>query len=335
MKNLSILATTNLDRHNERFPKEVLEKIVDDINTSDTSIINTIEHDTTIPPCGKVIKAEIQLRDDGEYQVVATNEYFEEIEWLELNDGTTIFKQGSKEDRRPFKNRYSELKDEYSIGVDWNNFEPKSDYKNYLEEVKNDSNVEFSNGHFGRKSYIPDPEIIIGIVKILGTYLIAKKGLEKIGDKVGDIAAEETEKFYRFVKSAVLNGVKYLKPANRANTYVFVIYPEPLIEFVAKTKDAEKVISALKIEKLDSALDNVAELINRFGATRVQYILDEAGEWKFNYLLTNEGEVIGTKQSLSRRANRIKLFNRDGKTKQLVEKSVEKLILQLKPRPRR
>jgi hypothetical protein len=335
MKREAILATTNLDRHFERFTKEVLVKMVEDVNNDSAAILYTIEHDTTIPPFGKTIKAELELREDGEYQVVATNEFFEEIEWLELSDGTKVFKQGSKEDRRPFRNRYSELKDDYSIGVDWNNFEPKSEYEKYLEDIRNDSNVEFSSGHFGRKSYIPDPEIIIGIVKLIGTYLIAKKGLDKIGDKIGDIAAEETEKFYKFIKSAVINSVKYLKPANRPKTYVFIIYHEPLIEFVAKTKDADKVVSALTIEKLEKTLDSVVELINKFKATRVQYILDEDGEWKFNYLLTNEGDVIGTKKSLSRRATRIKLLNSDGRTKQLIEKSVEKLISKLKTSAKR
>lgn len=329
MERKTILATTHVDRHSEKFSKEVLETMVEDINNDNRAILNTIEHDLTIPPYGKITRAELELREDGEYQVVAINEYFENIEWLKLDDGTKIFKQGSAKDRRPFRNRYDEFDENYSIGVDWNNFEPKSEYEKYFEDIRKDTDVDFSSGLFGRKSYIPDPEIIIGIAKIIGTYLVAKKVFGKIEDKVGDIAAEEIEKFYQFIKSAIINGVKYLKPSNRPITYFFVLSKEPLIEFVAKTNDADKLISALTIENIEETLNSVAELLNKFGATRIQYILDD-NEWKFNYLLTNEGEVIGTKKSLSRRATRINLLKNDRKTMALVEKSVEKLIIKLK-----
>lgn len=95
MKQEAIMATTHVDRHFHRFSKQSLEGMLKDISGACRPIIN-VEHDTTLPPIGKVLSGRVLLREDGEYELVAVQEIFEKTIWTELEDGTRLFKQSVK-----------------------------------------------------------------------------------------------------------------------------------------------------------------------------------------------------------------------------------------------
>jgi len=64
------------------------------------------------------------------------------------------------------------------------------------------------------------------------------------------------------------------------------------------------------LDRLKEALSNAGHLQETFGAARIQYLLNNNGEWEFNYLLTANGAVIGTEKSFDRRTKRIELLNK-------------------------
>lgn len=307
MKQTAILSTTHIDRHFMRMTKEALEGAAEQINCGNRMLV-TVEHDLTIPPFGKTIKAWVEPRDDGEFQLVVEHEIFDGISWAELGDGSKLFKQESDTDRYPFADRYAEVKDEVFLSYDWVNFDSKEDIQAFIEDVRNHSDLEFSASAFGRKSYVPDPEFLIGIAKAVGAYLIARNVLNKAGDKVLELASEDIAKFYTFVKSVVSSAVKYARPKNRPITYAFVVCGKPTLEFIARSANADLVISAVTLEKLEAALSQANFYFSVLGAAKIQYLLNDDGEWRFNYLLTNTGGVIGTEESLSRRAKRFELL---------------------------
>lgn len=70
------LATTHLDRHNERFAVSALEGMVKQIATSYLPM--GIEHDPRYPPMGRLIDAEVVGLPEGEHAVVGTIELFDE-----------------------------------------------------------------------------------------------------------------------------------------------------------------------------------------------------------------------------------------------------------------
>lgn len=307
MKQRAILSTTHVDRHFMQLTKEALEGAAEQINRG-SRLLLTVEHDLTIPPYGKTIKACVEARDDGEFQLVVEQEIFDSMSWAELSDGSKLFKQESDIDRYPFADRYAAVTDEVFLSYDWVNFDSKEDIQAFIEDIKSHSDLEFSVSEFGRKSYIPDPEFLIGIAKVVGTYLIARNVLNKSSDKVLELASEDIAKFYTFVKSVLSTAVKYSRPKNRPITYVFVARGKPTLEFITRSANADVVISAVTVEKLEAALSQAKFYYSVLGAAKIQYLLNGDGEWRFNYLLTNTGGVIGTEESLARRAKRFELL---------------------------
>ena len=160
-----------------RMTREALEGTAQQINRGSRPLL-TVEHDLSLPPYGKVTKAWVEPRDDGEYQLVVENEIFDEVLWTKLGDGTQLFKQESNSDQHPFMDRYAEVTDDIFLSYDWTNFKSEEDIEQFLQEIKIQSTLEFTSNVFGRKSYIPDPEFLVGIAKAIGAYLIARKVLD-------------------------------------------------------------------------------------------------------------------------------------------------------------
>jgi hypothetical protein len=287
--------------------REALEGTAQQINCRSRPLL-TVEHDLSLPPYGKVTKAWVEPRDDGEYQLVVENEIFDEVLWTKLGDGTQLFKQESNSDRHPFMDRYAEVADDIFLSYDWTNFESEEDIQQFLQEIKIQSKLEFTSNVFGRKSYIPDPEFLVGIAKAIGAYLIARKVLDKSSDKVLELVSEDVAKFYTFVKSIIASAVKYVRPKNRPITYVFVARGNPTLEFIARSANAGLVVSSITLDKLEAALSHANFYYSAFGAVKIQYLLNSDGRWEFNYLLTNTGAVIGTEESFSRRTRRFELL---------------------------
>ncbi len=70
------LATTHLDRHNERFTVGALESMVEQSNGKIIPL--GYEHDPRIAPLGRIIKTELVELEDGEFAVDGSAELFDE-----------------------------------------------------------------------------------------------------------------------------------------------------------------------------------------------------------------------------------------------------------------
>lgn len=77
MKTVSaVLATTHVDRHNEAFTLAALEGMVEQLNQHYLPV--GVQHDPRVPPLGRVIAAELRSHDDGEFEIAAQIEVFED-----------------------------------------------------------------------------------------------------------------------------------------------------------------------------------------------------------------------------------------------------------------
>ena len=219
MKMKAIAATTHIDKQNMRITKEALENAAKDIRESGTVPAMKIEHDTIIPPIGKVIDGWVEKREDGEYQLVIIQEVFSSFSEVTLPDGSTAFLESSDSDERPFVvEKETHLLNDLKISVDYANFESEDDYKKFRDEIKEVG--EFEEGVIGRKSFIPDPEMIIAISKFVLATTVGKKVLEKLTDTILD---DTIPKVYEGIKRAVFTMAKYSIPKNRPITYVFLV----------------------------------------------------------------------------------------------------------------
>jgi len=87
------------------------------------------------------------------------------------------------------------------------------------------------------------------------------------------------------------------------------------MEFIARSSNAQHVIAAMVLDRLQEALSSAGDLRETLRAEKIQYLLSDNGEWEFNYLLTDNGAVIGTEKSFDRRTTRIELLNKSIATK--------------------
>ncbi|RLF02787.1 MAG: hypothetical protein DRJ64_08960 [Thermoprotei archaeon] len=308
MKTKGVIATTHIDSHNMKMTKEALESGAKLMN-GPRKIKLGIEHDETIPPIGKGLKAWVEPTDDGEYKLMQVGELFEEFKVTTLSDGTVLLKQECESDRSPFVIERRVAVDGMALAYDKVNFVSDSSRLEFLAEIHDKSGVDFETGEFFRKSVIPDPEIVIQFSKLLVQYFIAKKVLDHVGEESAKLAFDEFKKFYKFAKAAIVTTLKYVIPKNRPVTYVFEVAGEPIVQFVAKITEANVLLSVLTEDELTHVLARAFELGNLLGAEKIQYLLNNDGVWEFNYLLSNTGAVIGTEKSFSRRSKRLELMS--------------------------
>jgi hypothetical protein len=157
--------------------------------------------------------------------------------------------------------------------------------------------IEYNVEFFERRSLIPDPEVIFKLGVALST--------SWFGGKMAKAAADALEpKLKRFLEvmcDTITKTAKNALPMTRPITYVVKVNGKPNIDFVVKSRDPNVVISAFTGNFEDVAKD-VSRLRQRFDAEMIQYLLNENGEWVFNFLLTGDGKTIGSKMSFDRRA---------------------------------
>lgn len=306
MKVKAIMATTHVDRHNMKITKEALESGVRQIN-GDYALVFNLEHDVTLPPIGKVIEAGIEQLEDGEYQLVATNEVFENLKEIKMPDGVTLLEQESSTDHRPFIGSEMQTTDEIEIHYDMVNFESKQKLNQFIQDLK--SVADFKERTIARKAFIPDPQLIITFTSGIIAYLTGQKVVEKVADKLIDPVLDDVAKLYPLIKSAISGMLRYAIPKNRPITYVFLAPGQPTIEFVARTNNPDLVMSAVLQENIKESFSKAEELRQTVQAVKVQFLLNADGNWTFNYLLTNIGKVIGTPESYSRRARVLELMS--------------------------
>jgi hypothetical protein len=310
MEIIGVLASTHLDRHRERIVPEALQSFVEIIN-GPSAVAFSLGHDPTLPPLGKVLRATLEPTEDGEYQVVGVTEIFEDPAPIRLWDGTVLLEAFSSTDRRPFTGTPKTQPERIEILYDRANFASKDELDKFLQSIQSDI---VTPRRLVRKAWVPDPELVIRVGATVGSIAagrIAYKIGDKIADKLGDRISEDFARLYDFVKLAVIQFVKYAVPRNRLITYMLVAPGEPVVELVVRTTNPDLIAETIRLEKLVRLFERADDLHKYLGARRVQFIADESGEFRLNYLLTKDGKVIGSHASFRNRVKYLELL-RDG-----------------------
>lgn len=307
-KSQAIAATTHVDSHGMKITKEALDKLAEEFQKSETVPALLIEHDTTLPPIGKVIDGKVEKMEDGEYKLVITQEFFDSYSEITLPDGSPAIVQSSQNDNRPFNQReQTELSSNLKISVDRINFNSDEDYTKFTQEINQVEKCEINN--FIRKSILPDPEMLITLTTaFLGSSLVTKIG-DKLIDKLIDNVIDNTApKAYQTIKQAIFSMNKYYVPKNTPITYIFLIPGDFEIELIVKTNEPNKVLTAILEENIIKTVEKANEFHKTLDAKKIQFLYNENNEWDFNYLLTNTGSVIGAPESHHKREQRMQLM---------------------------
>ncbi len=301
------VASSHRDRHNTIITKGALEGLASSIN-GEYAVSIGVEHDPTFPPMGKVTDATLEPTDDGEWRVVATQELFDDPVEIALPDGTTAWMQWSPTDQRPFSVSNEDFDDGFVVSIDPANFATPEDYTVFLETLKGDA--EFTYETYFRKSLLADPQLIISFGAI-GLYLwsrIGKSAVEQASVPLSREIGNDLAKLYSLIKSAVAGMTKLAIPKNRPQTYIIRVPGSPIVDLIARTADADLLTSSLQAERIAPALEKAMSLKERLGATNVQFEMEATGEWRFNYLLTTTGAVIGRPAKFTERNQQLEMI---------------------------
>ena len=302
-----ILATTHLLADGHKLSKQALDGMASEINEAEWSIPGNVEHDHTLPPIGKIISAEVKSIEDGEFPLVATSEIFEKPATVNLSDGSTGFMWRSHEDSRPFKSAEAEHPESFVIIYSHQGFEDPDIEKGFVDLVNQKTKFESPSQPLIQRSVDPGTLLLVflpfvGAVGTMTAYKLAERMSDRFADELVDL--------YDVIRNGVIGLAKDKIDHLRLVTVVVTSRGIPEVELVAKVADPSPVISALTQAQLETCVDKAVDLYHSIDARKVQFILDESGQWEFNYLLTGTGQVIGSPMSYTRHVQRLKAMNR-------------------------
>lgn len=297
----AIIATSHIDGHGDMLSKEALEKMVDSINCSDKMIRVGVDHRRDFPPRGRLENAELKEKA-GDFYVEADFVEFEKTEIVEWNNNYLI---QSFDNVFQFAEVDEEESNENSISIDPNNFNSAIEAKNFSESLKANPDFKPKINYHGRKAQIPDPEIIYQFAKAAILYQIVKPTAKKMGEKLADAIANKAEHQVKALAKFIEKSLKELfyrcVPKKRPVTIVFNLPGKPHIELLARTRDEKLVLKGLRSKKLKTIREEIESINKNIKIAKVQFILNDKGNWNFNYLITHKGQTIGTKEILQKR----------------------------------
>lgn len=285
-----IIATTGKDRHNQLIPEEELLVITQKINEGNASIRLGVEHDPTLLPIGKIVKAKMISINENEIAIEAEiDEFINDFDQMMGPCGDTWYMGESKLDTRPFVQNTYDYKGNILFSINPIYFQ-NQDFefiKRTLEqeEIKVEENVQ--------KAFSPEVQLVIEVVEGLLFFLLFKKSTDKITDAIAD----DIVKLYSLLKKGI--SLFFNNISKHCKKVVVLSAPNSPIELVVCADDANLVINAYeKLEKLDIQSE-IQKYETYFGDTidKIQYLYTkEDNEWKVNYFTTKSGKSVGTEK---------------------------------------
>lgn len=300
------MASTHVDSHGDLITKEALEDLSVQINSGDKKIRMSVEHRRDFPPMGRLENAQVIERDGFHYLLVDMVSFPdpEPVAWnqkLKVQQFDDAFQFIEVEDSPLNK---------VEIAFDTINFTSREQAVNFAEKVKEEAPDEIEVNFFVRKSDIPNPEIIFRFLEFQALYQFSKPILKKIGegvaDKVAEALVERSLEVMKHLFKVLRNSLRQMIPKNKPVTVIFEIPGKPHIELIAKTRDENVLKKAFTKKRLDKVRTEITELLSEVSIAKIQFLMTSDSKWKFNYLITERGQVIGTKESFEQRA---KVYN--------------------------
>ena len=291
---MNILATSNIDSDGETLKLSRLEEMRNAINGSRT-IRMGVEHNPFFPPIGQFYNARIEKREDGIIQLVADNFTFAD-EIIEI-EGETFIKS-SHERSKPFIEVNFQTPDENNLFFDHLFFKNRDEREIFEGELKKiDSEVVIGNSI--RKSALNDPLIVLEFGALLFVYDFLKLLGNKLSDKIADDISEIAFKRYLILKKLLISSVDKF---GKQDEFVTIVLQAPSdsveIELVHRLKEEQldSYIKSLDPLNLKKVCEEAIRYRNLFDGEKVQFVINDKGEWGLNYLLTSSGEIIGKRK---------------------------------------
>jgi hypothetical protein len=305
----AIVSSSNVDKHGDVMTKEALEQMVDFINCKDKMIRFGVDHRKDFPPKGRVENGTL-IEKDGVYFVEAEFVPYEKTEIVSWNNN--LISQSFSDSFQFAEVQHEEIENP-TISIDPNNFSSFEEVESFCEKIKQNDVNNLKINFMGRKSAIPDPEIVFGFTSSLLFYHFLKPTAKKLGEKVADKIAEKGLEQFQKIETLIEKSIKELFyrciPKARPVTVVFDFPGKPHIELIARTTDQKLILKSLKGKQLQVIKEDIKSLSEHVKIAKVQFLLSNKGKWDFNYLITENGETIGKKVAFEKREHRLEIIN--------------------------
>ncbi|WAC12530.1 hypothetical protein [Dyadobacter pollutisoli] len=303
------MASTHVDSHGDMITREALEDLCVKINLGEKKIKMSVEHRRDFPPMGRLENAQVVEKDGFHYLLVEMVSFPdpEQVTWnpkLMIQQFDDAFQFIEVDDSQLSK---------IEVAFDTINFTPREQAFSFAEKIKEQSPDPIEVNFLSRKSDIPDPEIVFRFLEFQALYQFSKPILKKLGEAVADKAAEVmVEKSFETMKhlfKVLRDSLRQMVPKNKPVSVIFDIPGKPHIELIAKTRYEGAIKKAFSKKRLDKVKSEITDLLTEVPISKIQFIMNSDSKWKFNYLITEKGQVIGTKESFEQRT---KVYNSVG-----------------------
>jgi hypothetical protein len=300
------MASTHVDSHGDMITKEALEDLSVKINSGEKKIKMSVEHRRDFPPMGRLENAQVVEKDGFHYLLVDMVSFPdpEPVVWnpkLRIQQFDDAFQFIEVDDSQLTK---------IEVAFDTINFPSREQAFSFAEKIEEEMPDAIKVNFFGRKSDIPDPEIVFRFLEFQALYQFSTPILKKIGEAVADKFAEAlVEKSFGTMKHLIKvlrDSLRQMIPKNKPVAVIFEIPGKPHIELIAKTRDEYSIKKAFTKKRLDKVKAEITGLLTEVPVAKIQFLMTSDSRWKFNYLITERGQVIGTKESFEQRT---KVYN--------------------------
>jgi hypothetical protein len=269
-----------------------LQGMAEFINDRDRKVIIGLQHDRLCPPLGQTISACVVPLRDGHFGLEVDSDIFPEPSELFLPSGEIGFQQHSEKQSFPLTAGEFDHPANFSVSVDPTGLGGFKNTEEFFEDLRKiNPEISFDAHTPDRRSQLPDAEAVF----TLGLQASALWFGVRFAKAAADAIEPELKKIFQIIIAAIKHTAVEAIPKFRPVTYVLQVHGDPNLEFVAKSRDANAVIAALAERDVGHLRPKVESLRDAFKAEMIQFRLGEDGNWAFNYLLTKDGKVIGTK----------------------------------------
>jgi len=300
-----VLATTHIVRQTV-FTVESLRSAAANINEQNRKLTMSTEHDRLCPPMGQAVACKVVPMEDGHHALVGEFDIFPPATDVKLPSGEPGYQQQSRKHNFPFTTAEFSHTESLCVAIDPTGLGGMQEATRFFDELKKDISIDFETKPVERRALLPDPEIIFTLgIKASATWF----GL-RLAKAAADVLESELKDFLKVMIRAIKRTATSAIPKNRPITYVLQIQGEPNLEFIACTRDSHAVILAMANRDLSDLRPEIDTLRENFNAEMIQFRMRDDGSWRFNYLLTKDGKVIGTKEAFDHRAVVLKEMER-------------------------
>jgi hypothetical protein len=282
-----VAATTDLDKHGERFSKESLERSVADFQAASEPEWGYWNHQMTLPPILLMTDQKVQERSDGEYELVVEGVIFEEEDFEDLHTSGIIVPEIMDDAVKDLLHSLQALPSEYlKVSYDPRNFEQS---KANLVIASINELVPTRQKHITRKAELPEAVVFV-LVAFAGGFVA----------RFGELAADKAGEFASSLYSRLNKRFMRLLATSKSDQPGDVVFEVPVPDTSVVVEGAVENVTGEQLEiawkRLPELYALAIEIIEQNRPdffSHLKFLLNPLTKrWEVNYLVTRKSQRV-------------------------------------------